>query len=94
MCNDSEIGQEDGQWKGAGEPTEDALRTLARKADSTHSLDRSWWEQQIEQLGDQGLRVLPAAARDVDADKTELAARWASATATAPSWTARRRLAN
>src|SRR3974377_1502840 len=31
VCNDSEIAQEDGQWKVIGEPTEGALRTLARK---------------------------------------------------------------
>lgn len=30
-CNDSEISEEDGQWKVTGEPTEGALRTLARK---------------------------------------------------------------
>jgi len=30
-CNDAELAQEDGQWKVIGEPTEGALRTLARK---------------------------------------------------------------
>jgi magnesium-transporting ATPase (P-type) len=32
VCNDSEIDEEDGQWRVIGEPTEGALRTLARKA--------------------------------------------------------------
>jgi magnesium-transporting ATPase (P-type) len=31
VCNDSEIAQEGAQWKVIGEPTEGALRTLARK---------------------------------------------------------------
>ncbi len=33
MCNDSNLVEEDGQWKVTGEPTEGALLTLARKAD-------------------------------------------------------------
>lgn len=127
VCNDSDIVEEDGQWKVTGEPTEGALRTLARKAsfddkdyeraavipfesdnkfmatlnrlpvggsrillkgapdrllercsvqqgegDSVEPIDRSFWEQQIEELSNQGLRVLAAAARDVDAGKNEL----------------------
>ncbi len=32
LCNDSGITEKDGQWKPNGEPTEAALRTLARKA--------------------------------------------------------------
>jgi magnesium-transporting ATPase (P-type) len=32
VANDSDISEEDGQWKVTGEPTEGALRTLARKA--------------------------------------------------------------
>jgi magnesium-transporting ATPase (P-type) len=32
VCNDSEVAEVDGQWKVTGEPTEGALRTLARKA--------------------------------------------------------------
>ncbi len=32
VCNDAEIAEEDGQWRVLGEPTEGALRTLARKA--------------------------------------------------------------
>ncbi len=128
VCNDSEISEEDGKWKVTGEPTEGALRTLARKAQfdgkdyeriaaipfesenkfmatlhhipgggtrillkgapdrlldrcksertaeySTGALDREFWEHQIEALGNQGLRVLAAAARDVGEDKSELA---------------------
>ncbi|TVS20663.1 MAG: cation-transporting P-type ATPase [Planctomycetaceae bacterium] len=127
MCNDSEITTTDGRWKVTGEPTEGALRTLARKAQfdeqdferiavvpfesenkfmatlhrlpgggqrillkgapdrllarcsvqrtaegSTADLDVSRWEQQIEQLGEQGLRVLAAAVRDVGDDKHDL----------------------
>nr|WP_295391672.1 HAD-IC family P-type ATPase [uncultured Thiodictyon sp.] len=33
VCNDAEIAEEDGHWRVIGEPTEGALRTLARKAD-------------------------------------------------------------
>ncbi len=33
LCNDSEVAEEDGQWRVVGEPTEGALRTLARKVD-------------------------------------------------------------
>ena len=128
MCNDSDIAEEDGQWKVTGEPTEGALRTFARKAGfedknyervasipfesenkfmatlnrvpgggtrillkgapdrlldrcprqragdgSTGGLDRAFWEQHIEELSQQGLRVLGAAAREVDAGKTDLA---------------------
>jgi magnesium-transporting ATPase (P-type) len=127
VCNDSEVVEEDGQWKVVGEPTEGALRTLARKAgfddrdyerlavipfesqdkfmatlnrvpgdgtrillkgapdrllercqrqqtaqDGTEPLDRGWWEQQIDRLSDQGLRVLAAARRDVDPGTREL----------------------
>jgi magnesium-transporting ATPase (P-type) len=127
VCNDSDIAEEEGQWKVTGEPTEGALRTLARKAgfdgkdyeraaeipfesenkfmatlnrvpggesriflkgapdrlldrcpqqrgegDSVEPLDRSFWEQQIEELSNQGLRVLAAAAREVDDGKGDL----------------------
>jgi magnesium-transporting ATPase (P-type) len=127
VCNDSEITEEDGQWTVTGEPTEGALRTLARKAgfedkdyervavipfesenkfmatlnrlpgggarillkgapdrllercpqqrgegEAIEPLDRSFWEQQIEELSSQGLRTLAAAARDVDAGKGDL----------------------
>jgi len=121
VCNDSEISEEDGQWKVTGEPTEGALCTLARKAGfdpkpyerlavvpfesenkfmatlnqlpggrrrillkgapdrlldrcgkqrradgASEDLDRDFWEKQIDDLGRQGLRVLAAAARDVE----------------------------
>ncbi len=127
VCNDSDVAQEDGQWKVTGEPTEGALRTLARKArfdDKNHervavipfesenqfmatlnripgggarvllkgapdrlldhcrkergtegsirALDRTFWEKQIEELGDKGLRLLAGAMREVDADKRDL----------------------
>jgi magnesium-transporting ATPase (P-type) len=127
VCNDSEIAEEDGQWKVTGEPTEGALRTLARKAGfsskdyervavvpfesenkfmatlnrlpggdtrilckgapdrlldrctrqgggdgAAEPLDRAFWEQQIGELGEQGLRVLAAAMRDVETGKTDL----------------------
>jgi len=32
VCNDSDISEQDGQWKVTGEPTEGALRALARRA--------------------------------------------------------------
>jgi magnesium-transporting ATPase (P-type) len=127
VCNDSDISEEDGQWKVTGEPTEGALRTLARKAGfdgkdyeraavipfesenkfmatlnrvpddgariflkgapdrlldrcqqqrgadgNAEPLDRAFWEQQIEERSNEGLRVLAAAARDVDAGKSDL----------------------
>jgi magnesium-transporting ATPase (P-type) len=127
VCNDTEISEEDGQWKVTGEPTEGALHALARKAgfqsngyervavipfesenkfmatlnhlpgggarifvkgapdrlldrcfrqrgagEALEPLDRAFWEQQIEQLSNLGLRVLAAAARDAEADKGEL----------------------
>ncbi|TVR56806.1 MAG: cation-transporting P-type ATPase [Candidatus Competibacteraceae bacterium] len=127
VCNDSEISEEEGRWKVTGEPTEGALRTLARKAGfddrgyeraavipfesenkfmatldripddgarillkgapdrlldrcrhqraadgSSEALDRDFWEQQIELLSDEGLRVLAAAVREVDAGQSDL----------------------
>jgi len=114
VCNDSEIAEADGHWKVTGEPTEGALRTLARKAgfaDQDYErvavipfesenkfmatlnrvpgggarilfkgapdrlLDRCpvpFWEQQIEELGKRGFRVLAAAARDVDTAKGDV----------------------
>lgn len=124
VCNDAEIAEEDGTWTVLGEPTEGALRTLARKAAfddtpyerialipfesankfmatlnrvpdgalrillkgapdrvldrSTHErgadgsiqpLDRAYWEEQMEELSAQGLRVLAAAIRDVETEK-------------------------
>ncbi|SHI04968.1 cation-translocating P-type ATPase [Desulfofustis glycolicus] len=118
VCNDSELIEEDGQWRVLGEPTEGALHALAGKAGfadegyrrvdvipfesenkfmatlnrfpdeslqilvkgasdrlldrsrqqlsaegTTEPLDRSFWEEQIEELSGQGLRVLAAAGR-------------------------------
>jgi potassium/sodium efflux P-type ATPase len=127
VCNDSDIAEDEGQWKVIGEPTEGALRTLARKVNfndedyeriavipfesenkfmatlnllpggetrlllkgapdrlldrcsqeraddgSAQPLDRSFWEDQIEALGDQGLRVLAAAAGKSDLNLDDL----------------------
>lgn len=128
VCNDSEIREANGEWEVTGEPTEGAMRTLARKAGfedrdyqrvaaipfesenkfmatlhrlpegrarillkgapdrlldrcrrqrgatgATESLDRAFWERRIDALGNQGLRVLAAAARDVVETRDELA---------------------
>ncbi len=125
VCNDSKIVQRDGHWRVTGEPTEGALRTLARKAgfddspyeridavpfesenkfmatlnhipdgttrvllkgapdrlldrcafeydqkEGVQPLNRPFWEAEIERLGNKGLRVLAAAARDVEENKT------------------------
>src|SRR5258708_3572562 len=127
VCNDSEIAQEDGQWKVIGEPTEGALRTLGQKAKfdrkdyqrlavgpfesenkfmatldrvpgnglrillkrtpdrllsrcahqragngGVEPLDIAFWEEQIDAIGGQGLRVLAAASREVKEDKSDL----------------------
>ena len=127
VCNDSEIAEADGHWKVTGEPTEGALRTLARKSgftgkdyervavipfesenkfmatlnrvpggatrilfkgapdrlldrcalqsrddNATEPIERDFWEKQIEELSSRGLRVLAAAARDVDSGKGDL----------------------
>lgn len=127
VCNDSEILEEDGEWRVTGEPTEGALRTLARKASfdparyeriasipfesenkfmatldrlpgggvrilfkgapdrllercgqqrgadgTVQPLDRESWEQRMEELGGEGLRVLAAAFKDADEGKSGL----------------------
>ncbi len=123
VCNDSKIAHVDGHWKVTGEPTEGALRTLARKAGFSDKpyervavipfesenkfmatlhrvpgggtrilckgapdrlldrcsmqgvdqpLDRAFWDEQIDELSNQGLRVLAAAALDVEDGKSEL----------------------
>jgi magnesium-transporting ATPase (P-type) len=121
MCNDAELREEDGRWTIIGEPTEGAMRTLARKVEfdvegyeriaeipfesenkfmatlnrlpdggrrimlkgapdrllercpaqagadgSAEPLDKDYWEQRIAELGDRGLRVLAAAAKEAD----------------------------
>ena len=128
VANDTQVAEEDGQWKVTGEPTEGALRTLAHKAgfdadtherhasipfesankfmatlntapggtrrillkgapdrlldrctselgaeDALQPLDRAFWDEQIEALSAEGLRVLAAAAREVADDKDALA---------------------
>jgi len=129
VCNDSDIAREQGHWIAVGEPTEAALRTLARKAEfdpgkferlavvpfesenkfmatlnqrpgvaagcillkgapdrllercsqqyaasgRNEPLDRDYWLRWIDALAGQGLRVLAAARREVDAAQRELA---------------------
>jgi magnesium-transporting ATPase (P-type) len=127
VANDTEVAEEDGEWRVTGEPTEGALRTLALKLDfdaASHErhdsipfesdnkfmatlnsrpdgprgillkgapdrlldrcdqelgadgrpspLDRGFWEEQIDKLSTEGLRVLAAAAREVADSKSEL----------------------
>lgn len=51
-----------------GAPDRVLDRCAGQRADdgTTEPLDRQWWEQQIDHLGDQGLRVLAAARRRLD----------------------------
>jgi magnesium-transporting ATPase (P-type) len=127
VCNDSNVAQADGHWKVIGEPTEGALRTLARKAGfddekherldvipfesenkymatlnrvpqdglrifvkgapdrvldrcgsqraadgSAQTLDRDFWDQQVNALSDDGLRVLAAAVVEAPDGKKDL----------------------
>ena len=127
VANDTHVAKDEGQWRVTGEPTEGALRTLARKAgfsadshtrhatipfesvnkfmatladtpaglrrillkgapdrlldrcadelgaDGTPvALDRAYWEQEIDRLSQEGLRVLAAAARPVDDGRQHL----------------------
>jgi potassium/sodium efflux P-type ATPase len=127
IANDTEVAEEDGEWRVTGEPTEGALRTLALKLafDTTSHerhdsipfesdnkfmatlnsrpdgscvillkgapdrlldrcdkelgadgepgpLDRGFWEEQIDKLSAEGLRVLAAATREVPDSKNEL----------------------
>lgn len=128
-CNDTMVESAEGQWRVIGEPTEGALRVLARKSGRPETkveriasipfesenkfmavltdaedgsdgrrillkgapdrlldrcqwqanpsgervpLERAFWEEQIHALSDQGLRVLAAAAREVDATRDSL----------------------
>jgi magnesium-transporting ATPase (P-type) len=59
--------------KGAPDRLLDCCPGQGRGDDATEPLDRDFWEQQIEELSNQGLRVLAAAARDVDHGKGDLA---------------------
>ncbi len=127
VCNESDVIEDEGQWRLIGEPTEGALRTLGLKAgfdtagyqrravipfDSEHKfmatleqlpdrslrilmkgapdrlldrcahqrgadgqlepLERAFWDGEVERLSAKGLRVLAAAARASDADKSDL----------------------
>jgi magnesium-transporting ATPase (P-type) len=46
LCNDAQVSEEEGRWRVAGDPTEGALRTLARKAG-------------FDESGDERLDVVP-----------------------------------
>ena len=127
VANDTEVAEEDGEWRVIGEPTEGALRTLALKLEfdtSSHErhdsipfesdnkfmatlnsrpdgprgillkgapdrlldrcdkelgadenpepMDRRFWEEQIDKLSAEGLRVLAAAIREVPDSKNQL----------------------
>jgi magnesium-transporting ATPase (P-type) len=58
--------------KGAPDRLLDRCQQQRTADNSAEPLDRGFWEQQIEELSNQGLRVLAAAARDVDAGKDNL----------------------
>jgi magnesium-transporting ATPase (P-type) len=58
--------------KGAPDRLLDRCPLQSQRDDATAPLDRAFWEQQIEELSHQGLRVLAAAARDVDDGQGEL----------------------
>jgi len=58
--------------KGAPDRLLDRCPIQSHGDDATEPLDRTFWEQQIEELSNQGLRVLAAAVRDVDSGKGEL----------------------
>ena len=127
VANDTEVAEEDGEWRVIGEPTEGALRTLALKLafdtsgherhdsipfesdnkfmatlnsrpdsprgillkgapdrlldrcdkelgadENPEPLDRGFWEEQIDKLSAEGLRVLAAAIREVPDSKSQL----------------------
>ena len=74
VCNDSEIALEEGHWKVVGEPTEGALRTLARKT----NFDQSGYQRlavvpfesenkfmaTLDRVPENGLRILLKGAPD------------------------------
>ncbi|MDP2134252.1 MAG: HAD-IC family P-type ATPase [Sulfuritalea sp.] len=127
VANDTEVAEEDGEWRVTGEPTEGALCTLALKlafditsherhdsipfesdnkfmatlnsrpdgprvillkgapdrlldrcdkelgaGGEPEPLDRRFWEEQIDKLSAEGLRVLAAATREVPDSKNQL----------------------
>ncbi|MFN3402441.1 MAG: cation-translocating P-type ATPase [Cytophagaceae bacterium] len=45
LCNDASLEQEEGEWKGVGDPTETALVTSARKAGMTEKQLRNEWKR-------------------------------------------------
>ena len=57
-----------------GAPDRLLERCTAQRMDGQDNaaLDREFWERQIEELGNKGLRVLAAAVRDVDAGKADV----------------------
>lgn len=58
--------------KGAPDRVLDRCDCQGTGLDETEPLDRARWEEEIHRLGDQGLRVLAAAARRADPDTTRL----------------------
>ncbi|MDX9884295.1 cation-transporting P-type ATPase [Thauera sp.] len=59
--------------KGAPDRLLDRCASELGAEDELQPLDRAFWEEQIEALSAEGLRVLAAAAREVAGDKDELA---------------------
>ncbi len=58
--------------KGAPDRLLERCDTQGTGPDDTEPIDRDYWERQIDELGDQGLRVLAAAARRADPGTTTL----------------------
>ena len=59
-------------FKGAPDRLLDRCALQGRGGAATEPLDRAFWEQQIEELSNKGLRVLASAARDVEPEQDEL----------------------
>jgi magnesium-transporting ATPase (P-type) len=58
--------------KGASDRLLDRCQRQRAADGSSEALDRDFWEQQVEALSDEGLRVLAAATRDADAGRKDL----------------------
>jgi magnesium-transporting ATPase (P-type) len=58
--------------KGAPDRLLDRSTTQLNPTGSPEPLDRMFWEKQIKELSNQGLRVLAAATRDVDGGRSDL----------------------
>ena len=58
--------------KGAPDRLLDRCQRQRAADEATEALDRDFWEQQIDLLSDEGLRVLAAAVREVDAGHSDL----------------------